>query len=72
MRSEAEDRKPVPPHDGRGHRSSLYMFGRLALSLDKKNAKNTSKQQIHVEKKFCEVSIILHSHGIGAQFQQIV
>ena len=45
------------------------MFGRLALSLDKK--KNASKQQIHGEKKFREVSIVLLSHGIGAQFQHL-
>ena len=52
MRSGAGDGKPVPPRDRWGRWSSLYMFGPLALSLDKMNAKNTSKREIHGEQKF--------------------
>ena len=43
------------------------MFGHLTLSLDKKYA---SKQEIHGEQKFREISIVLLPYGTGAQFQQ--
>ena len=43
------------------------MFGRLTLSLDKK--KYTSKQEIHGQQKFRQVSTVLLSHAIRAQFQ---
>ena len=45
---------------------SLYMFGRLALSLDKKNA---CKQEIHRDLVKPLLSIVLLLYGIGAQFQ---